>query len=126
MLLFSIFASLALVLGVVGVYGVISYSVSQQVPEIGVRMALGAQKNKVMWLVLKRGARLAITGVVVGILGAVLGTRLLSNLLFVVRPIDVTTYAAVSILLIFAALAASYIPARRAASVHPMEALRYE
>jgi predicted permease len=126
MLLFSIFAALALVLGVVGVYGVISYSVSQQVPEIGVRMALGAQKNKVMWLVLKRGARLAITGVVVGILGAVLGTRLLSNLLFVVRPIDVTTYAAVSILLIFAALAASYIPARRAASVHPMEALRYE
>ena len=89
-------------------------------------MALGAQKRDVMWLVLTRGARLAITGVVIGILGAAFGTRLLSSLLFVVKPIDVTTYAAVSILLTSAALAASYIPARRAAKVDPMEALRYE
>ena len=89
-------------------------------------MALGAQKRDVMWLVLTRGARLAMTGVVIGILGAVFGTRLLSSLLFVVKPIDVTTYAAVSILLTSAALAASYIPARRAAKVDPMEALRYE
>jgi putative ABC transport system permease protein len=126
MLLLSIFAGLALVLGAVGVYGVIAYGVSRRVHEIGVRMALGAQKHDVMWQVIKQGGRLALIGVGIGIAGAVFGTRLLSSLLFAVSSTDAITYCAVSLLLILVVLAACFIPARRAAKVDPMVALRYE
>ncbi|MGD1081875.1 MAG: ABC transporter permease [Candidatus Sulfotelmatobacter sp.] len=126
MMLFTIFAGLATILGIVGVYGVISYGVAQRVPEIGVRMALGARKCDVIWLVMKQGGRFALIGVALGIAGAMLGTRLLSSLLFGVSTKDALTYSAVSILLTLAALAASYIPARRAAKIDPMNALHYE
>ncbi|MFZ0863910.1 MAG: FtsX-like permease family protein, partial [Candidatus Sulfotelmatobacter sp.] len=119
-------AGLATILGIVGVYGVISYGVAQRVPEIGVRMALGARKCDVIWLVMKQGGRFALIGVALGIAGAMLGTRLLSSLLFGVSTKDALTYSAVSILLTLAALAASYIPARRAAKIDPMNALHYE
>jgi predicted permease len=125
-LLFAVFAGLATILGIVGVYGVVSYGVAQRVPEIGVRLALGAQKCDVIWLVMKEGGRFAFIGVALGIGGASLGARLLSSLLFGVSTTDVLTYAAVSILLILVALAASYIPARRAAKVDPIVALRCE
>ncbi len=126
MFLFAIFAGLALVLGLVGVYGVISYGVTQRVPEMGVRIALGAQKRDVMWLILRQGGRLALIGVVIGITGAVFAARLLSSLLFAVSATDTLTYAAVSVLVMMAALLASYIPARRAMEVDPMVALRSE
>ena len=126
MLLFAAFAGLAMVLGIVGVYGVISYGVAQRVPEIGVRIALGAQRRDVVWLVMEQAGRIALIGVAIGIAGAMLGTRLLSSLLFAVTATDAVTYSAVSILLTAVALVASYIPARRAAKVDPMVALRYE
>jgi putative ABC transport system permease protein len=126
MLLFAIFAGLATILGIVGVYGVISYGVAQRVPEIGIRVALGAQKSDIIWLVMKQGGRVAFIGVTLGIAGAMLGSRLLSSLLFGVSTRDAVTFSAVSILLTLVALAASYIPARRAARVDPMVALHYE
>ena len=126
MTLFSIFAALALLLGAVGVYGVISYGVAQRLPEIGIRMALGAQKSDVMRLVMREGGRLALIGIAIGIVGALVGTRLLSSFLFAVSTRDLLTYSAVSILLVAVALAACFIPARRAAKVDPMVALRYE
>jgi putative ABC transport system permease protein len=125
-LLFAIFAGLATILGIVGVYGVISYGVAQRVPEIGIRVALGAQKSDIIWLVMKQGGRVAFIGVTLGIAGAMLGSRLLSSLLFGVSTRDAVTFSAVSILLTLVALAASYIPARRAARVDPMVALHYE
>jgi predicted permease len=126
MLLFAIFAGLAVILGIVGVYGVISVGVAQRVPEIGVRVALGARNSDVIWLVMKQGGWVAFIGVAVGIAGARLGTRLLSGLLFGVSTSDALTYSAVSILLTVVTLAASYVPARRATKVDPMVALRYE
>jgi len=126
MTLFSIFAALALLLGIVGVYGVISYGVAQRFREIGIRMALGARKNDVMWLVMRQGGRLALIGVGIGIAGAFAGTRLMSSFLFAVTTTDPVTYAAVSNVLVVVALAACYLPARRATKVDPMVALRYE
>jgi predicted permease len=126
MALFAIFAALALLLGAVGVYGVISYGVAQRLPEIGMRMALGARKLDVMWLVMEQGGRLGLVGVGVGVAGAIAGTRLISSLLFAVSATDFFTYSAVSFLLISVTLAACYIPARRATKVDPMTALRYE
>jgi len=126
MLLFAIFAALATALGIVGVYGVISYGVAQRIPELGVRVALGARKSDVIWLVMKQGMRFAFIGVVLGTTGAMFGARLLSSLLFGVTARDATTYAAVSVLLILVALVASYIPARRSAKIDPIVALRYE
>jgi predicted permease len=126
MLLLSVFASLALVLACVGIYGVISYLVSQRTHEIGVRMALGAERRDILRLVIGHGARMALVGVAIGI-GAALGLmRLMASQLFGVSAHDPSTFAAVAMLLIIVAVAACYIPARRAMRVDPMIALRHE
>jgi predicted permease len=120
------FALLALVLACVGLYGLLSYEVSRRTREIGIRMALGAHQGNVMKLVLRQGIVLAIVGAAVGI-GVALGvTRYLANMLYNVRASDPTTLAGVAILLVFVALAACYIPARRAMRVDPIVALRHE
>ena len=120
------FAALALLLGVVGLYGVIAYSVSQRTREIGVRMALGAQRSSVYSLVLGEAARLIAAGIVLGLASAVGAARLMGTLLFGVQAWDLKTLTAVALLLAGSALLASYFPARRAASVNPTEALRAE
>jgi ABC-type antimicrobial peptide transport system permease subunit len=120
------FAALALMLGVVGLYGVVAFSVSQRTREIGVRMALGAQRSAVHRLILKEAARLAGIGIGVGLICSIVGGKLMGSLLFQVRPWDASTLAGVTGLLGIAALAASYLPARRAAQVNPIEALRAE
>jgi len=126
MLLLVIAAAVALLLGSVGIYGVIAYIVSQRTREIGVRMALGAKREDVEKMVLRQGFVLAVTGVGVGLAGALAVTRLMQALLFEVSPFDPLTFAAVPVLLALVALLASWLPARRAASVHPLAAIRYE
>jgi macrolide transport system ATP-binding/permease protein len=120
------FAALALVLGVIGLYGVVAYSVSQRTREIGVRMALGAQRGSVYWLIMKEAGWLAGTGIGAGLLCSIAAATLIRGLLFGVRPWDGGTLGAVCFVLAISALLASYIPARRAASVDPIVALRYE
>ena len=120
------FATLAMVLAMVGLYGLIAFTVAQRSQEIGIRMALGAQVEDVLRLVLRHGLALAVLGVACGILGALALTRLITSLLFGVSPADPAIYVAVAGLLGMVALVASYIPARRAAKVDPMVALRYE
>lgn len=126
MLLFSTFAVVAMLLSMIGIYGVTAYYVTQRTHEIGIRMALGAQLRDVIKLVLKRGVTLALVGVAVGVAGALALTRLLSTLLFGVTAFDAATFAAVSLGLIAVAVIACYIPARRATKVDPLVALRYE
>jgi putative ABC transport system permease protein len=126
MVLIGVLAGLALVLSAVGIYGVMSYTVGQRTQEIGVRMALGAQPRNMLALILGHGARLALVGIVAGVLGALALTRFLSSLLFGVAPKDPLTFAGVALLLFGVALAACYVPARRAMRVDPMVALRYE
>jgi predicted permease len=120
------FAALALLLSVVGLYGVISYSVSQRTREIGVRMALGAQRNSVYQLILKQATRLIGIGIVAGLAGSIAAATLMRNLLFGTEVWDAFTLATVSLVLGASALMASYLPARRAASVNPLDALRAE
>lgn len=120
------FGVLALVLGIVGLYGVVAYSVSQRTREIGVRMALGAQRGSVYRMILREAAWLAVAGIAIGLLCSLAAATLLSKLLFQVRSWDLSTLAGVAVTLAAAALVASYLPARRAASVNPTEALHAE
>ncbi|HTZ84925.1 MAG TPA: ABC transporter permease [Candidatus Acidoferrales bacterium] len=126
MILLAAFAALALILASVGIYGVVSYLVGQRTHEIGVRMALGAQRTDVLRLILGGSARLVLSGIVIGVLGAIALTRVMANQLFEVSASDPVTFVAVSLLLMFVALGACYVPARRASNVDPMVALRYE
>jgi putative ABC transport system permease protein len=122
----SVLGLLGLLLAVIGVYGVISYSASQRTHEIGIRMALGAQKGDVFKMILGQGLELALLGLGIGIVCAFGATRFLSSLLYGIKPADPFTFVAVSLILIGVAMLASYIPALRATRVDPMVALRYE
>jgi predicted permease len=124
MLLITIFAAAALALAVVGIFGVISYAVAQRTREIGIRMALGAKPGDVLSLVVKQGARLALTGVAIGLVLAAALAPAMASLLYGIRATDPVAFGSVSLVLLVAALAASYIPARRAAKVDPVESMR--
>jgi len=125
-LLLAIFAAVAMALTAVGVYSVISYSVTQRTQEVGVRIALGARPRDVIRLILKQGLTLTLIGVAAGVLGAIAAARVMSGLLYGVTATDPATFAAISLLLAMVALLACYLPARRAARVEPVAALRRE
>jgi putative ABC transport system permease protein len=125
-LLLTVFASIALLLAAVGIYGLMSYGVEQRMQEIGIRMALGAAHRKIMRLVLGQGMRLAIVGTVLGLAGAYGLTRLLANFLFGVKPSDPLAFSIVAATLIVVTLVAAFVPARRAMRLDPVVALRQE
>jgi putative ABC transport system permease protein len=126
MLLLAIFAGIALVLAAVGIYGVMSYSVAQQTREIGIRMALGAQRSDVLKMTVGQGLKLVGLGLVIGLAAAFVLTRVMASLLFGVSATDPMTFIVISLILMLVALVASYIPALRATKVDPMVALHYQ
>ena len=126
MLLVLAFAVLAITLAAVGLYGLLNYSVAHRIHEIGVRMALGAERGDVLEMILRQGLALILTGVVLGIAGAWATTRALESLLFQVHARDAATFGGACLVLIVVGLLACYLPARRATKVDPMVALRYE
>jgi ABC-type antimicrobial peptide transport system permease subunit len=126
MIMLVAFAVLALLLASIGIYGVLAYFVTQHTNEIGLRMALGATRANILFLVLKKGMGLTLLGVVIGVAVALGATRLMSSLLFGVKAADPLTFTAVPLLLASVALLACYLPARRATKVDPLVALRYE
>jgi len=124
--LFALFGATGLILTVTGIYSVISYTVSQRTQEVGIRMALGAQTRDVLRLIVGQGMATALIGVAIGLAGAFALTRLMTSLLFSVTATDPLTFVAISLMLTGVALGACFVPARRAAKVDPMVALRYE
>jgi len=124
--LFGVFGGVALLIAIIGLYGMLSFSVTERTREMGIRMALGAQQGSVLRLVITQGLRLAVFGVVIGLLGAWGVTRVMSALLFGVSPTDALTLGAVAVTLGVVALLACYVPARRATKVDPLVALREE
>ena len=126
MLMLAGFAGLALILAAVGIVGVVSYAVTQRTREVGIRIALGAQPRSVVWLMVRSSMRWVLAGVVLGAAASLGATRLLAGMLYEVKPTDPWVLAAVAVLLAAVALAASYLPARRATRVDPLTALRSE
>ena len=126
MLALGLFAGVAVLLAAVGIYGVMSYTMAQRTREIGVRLALGAQRRDVLSLVIRKGVNLAMVGTAIGLLGCLAVTRFVSSLLYGVAPSDPWTLASASLLIVFVTVLASWAPARHAAQVDPMEALRQE
>ena len=126
LLLFSIFAGTALLLACTGIYGVLAYLTSRRVPEIGLRMAIGASPGDVIWLVFRQSIEMILAGIAVGVLGALVAARLLERSVDGVQPTVLTTFALMTFVLVFPALLASFVPALRASRVDPLKALRYE
>ena len=124
--LFAAFAAAALLLAAIGIYGLMAFSVSQRTPEIGLRLALGSRKRRVVWLVLREASMLALLGLGIGFAGALLVGRAMRTTLYGVGALDFSVILLVAIILFFTALLASYLPARRAAAIDPMQALRTE
>jgi putative ABC transport system permease protein len=122
----ALFALTALLLAGLGIYGVISYMVSERTHEIGIRIALGAKSSSILRMVLRQGLRLAVAGATLGLLGSLVVSRSMSGLLYGVRPTDPFTFAGVTLLFIAVAVLACYLPARRAVRVNPLVALRHE
>jgi len=126
LLLFEAFALVGLVLAATGIYGVLAGSVSERTREIGVRSALGASRSNILALVIRQGMTLTVFGVLAGVIGAIVASHAIAAMLFGVSPFDPITYAGVTVLLLCVSAIACFIPARRAASVNPVEALRAE
>src|SRR5262249_47265937 len=126
MILFSLFSAVAVMLAVLGIYGLLAYIVSRRTAEMAIRAAVGAPSRDIVHLIISEGIRLSVSGIVAGLLGTAIVTRLMRSLLFEVSPTDPTTLVTVALLLVFVAWGACYIPARRAAKTDPMALLRHE